>query len=229
MPLTSDTAIKAAATPGLLPFLGYSVLAAFLLGIVAGGYAGYRWADGAAAITERRSLRLEVTAWERVAKDQRDQGAQALVDMRDAIGRLGNIAEEREQDEAKIRTWSDQLAASLDTLRAERPDLGTCTLGADFLRHWNEASAGPGAAVPAAQPAGDAGKRGGAVPDAAAGQRSGADQDPGRARQGGGAVLRLQQQAKPAGAGDRRVGSHGVELVLQSEQGRRHQGNGLLE
>ena len=208
--------LAAAKTTGLLPVFGYALVAALLLGLGVGGFVGWKWKAGAYAMKENAQLRADAKGWADIAKRQRQITTDQAVAIDAAIGRLNTISQGREDDREAIRKFAEQLGTSLDKVAAANPALRDLDLGADFMRHWNEANAGPGAAIPAAGPSSEPGA---AVPGAAPAVERSAPGGAGAARQGSSAVPRLPQRKRAADRDGARVARDGVALVLRRGRG----------
>ncbi|HZF99153.1 MAG TPA: hypothetical protein VEY92_13115, partial [Pseudoxanthomonas sp.] len=156
------TAVK---STGLLPTFGYALVAALLFGLGVGGFVAWKWTAGTQAMKENTQLRVDAREWAEIAAQQRKNTTDQAAAINAAVGRLNAISQGREDDREAIRKFAEQLGASLEKVGAANPALRDLDLGDDFLRHWNEANAGPGATVPAS---GATGKPGAALPAATA-------------------------------------------------------------
>lgn len=206
-------AFNASRSAGLLPAFGWTLLIVALLALVFGAWAGKRWEKGANAIAANKTLRKDIEELTEAARALQQHGVDSAIARDQAAERLDLIATQREDDREETRLFLETQRTQLGALLAKRPDLHDLRLGDDVLRHWNRGNEGPAASGPAA--AEPAGKPARPVPAAAAGQQrrgARADRQP---RRSDGAVPRLQEQPGPLAAGAGRVGSHGVELVLQ--------------
>ena len=218
--------LAAVKSTGLLPVFGYALVAALLLGLGVGGFVAWKWTAGAQALEENAQLRADAKQWAQIADQQRKNTTEQAAAIDAAIGRLNAISQGREDDREAIRKFAEQLSVSLEKVGAANPALRDLDLGADFLRHWNEANAGPGAAAPAA---GAAGEPGAAVPAAPSRDQRQPAGDPGTARQGGGALSRLSQRERAPDRDSARMASNGMELVLQGRSSRGQQAGRLHE
>lgn len=205
------TAVK---STGLLPVFGYALVAALLLGLGVGGFVAWKWTAGAQAMKENTQLRSEAKQWAEIAATQRKNTTEQAAAIDAAIGRLNAISQGREDDREALRKFAAQLDAGLQQLGKDNPALRDIDLGADFLRHWNEANAGPGAAPAAAGPTGQPGA---AVPRAAACDQRKPAGDPCPARQGSGAVPRLPQRERAADRDGAGMARDRMALVLRRD------------
>lgn len=203
--------LVAVKSTGLLPVFGYALVAALLLGLGVGGFVGWKWKAGAYAMKENAQLRADAKGWADIAARQRQITTDQAVAIDAAIGRLNTISQGREDDREAIRKFAEQLGTSLDKVAAANPALRDLDLGADFLRHWNEANAGPGAAIPATGPAS---KPGAALPGAAPAVERVSPGGAGPARQGSSALPRLPQREPAADRDSEGVACDRLELVL---------------
>ena len=208
--------LLAVKSTGLLPVFGYALIAALALGLGIGGFVAWKWTAGAHAMKENAQLRADAKQWADIAAQQRKNTTDQAAAIDAAIGRLNAISQGREDDREAIRKFAEQLGASLERVGAANPALRDLDLGADFLRHWNEANAGPGAAAPATGPAGEPGA---ALPAAPACNQREPAGDPRAARQGGSAVSRLPKRERAPDRNGARMACDGVELVLQGRRG----------
>ena len=208
--------LAAVKSTGLLPVFGYALVAALLLGLGVGGFVGWKWTAGSYAMKENAQLRSAAKGWADIAKQQRQTTTDQAAAIDAAIGRLNTISQGREDDREAIRKFAEQLGTSLDKVAAANPALRDLDLGADFMRHWNEANAGPGAAIPATGPAREPGAT---VPATTPAVERRAPGGAGAARQGSGAVSRLPQRERAADRDGARVARNGVALVLRRGRG----------
>lgn len=210
-------ALKRASTrstvTGLLPVIGWALVLLLVAALLAGIWAGNRWAEGKQAVQDRTELRTYIKELQIEVKHLRQTSADSAVSYRQAIARLDAIATLREEDRETNRLQADAVRASLDALLRARPDLRDGRAGADVLRHWRESNTRPAAAKPAA--ARDSKQPAPAVPGSAAASQRPVGNVAGQPRPGRGAVPRLPEQHASADTGRDRVGSHRVGLVLQ--------------
>ncbi|MCL1550477.1 hypothetical protein [Xanthomonas nasturtii] len=209
-------ALKRASTrstvTGLLPVIGWALVLLLVAALLAGIWAGNRWAEGRQAVQDRTELRTYIKELQVEVKHLRQTSADSAVSYRQAIARLDAIATLREEDRETNRLQADAVRASLDALLWARPDLRDGRAGADVLRHWRESNTRP-STKPAA--ANDSKQPAPAVPGSAAASQRPVGNVAGQPRPGRGAVPRLPEQHAPADAGRKRVGNHRVGLVLQ--------------
>ncbi|CAD7351598.1 hypothetical protein X12_003528 [Xanthomonas arboricola] len=209
-------ALKRASTrstvTGLLPVIGWALVLLLVAALLAGIWAGNRWAEGRQAVQDRTELRTYIKELQIEVKHLRQTSADSAVSYRQAIARLDAIATLREEDRETNRLQADAVRASLDALLRARPDLRDGRAGADVLRHWRESNTRP-STKPAA--ANDPKQPAPAVPGSAAASQRSVGNVAGQPRPGRGAVPRLPEQHAPADAGRKRVGNHRVGLVLQ--------------
>lgn len=203
--------LAAVKTTGLLPVFGYALVAALLLGLGVGGFVGWKWTAGSYAMKENAQLRADAKGWADIAAQQRKNTTDQAAAIDAAIGRLNTISQGREDDREAIRKFAERLGTSLDKVAAANPALRDLDLGTDFVRHWNEANAGPGPAIPATGPAGEPGA---ALPGAAPAVERSAPGDPRAARQGSGPLPRLPQRERAADRDREGVAGHRMALVL---------------
>lgn len=205
MPLTR--ASIASALPWLLGLLLLLIVAA----VVAGLWAGNRWAEGAQAIKDRKAQQTYIEQLQGETDQLRQLAADSALDYAAATDRMDAIATQLETDREANRKHQAEQRESLEKLLRTRPDLRDGRAGDDVLRHWNRSNQGPAAsgAAPGAQP--DAGA---AVPGVAAGDLGPVGGAVGQPRPGDRAVPRLQGIAGPAGAGRGGMATHGMGLVL---------------
>ncbi|CAG2087632.1 MULTISPECIES: hypothetical protein [Xanthomonas] len=209
-------ALKRASTrstvTGLLPVIGWALVLLLVAALLAGIWAGNRWAEGRQAVQDRTELRTYIKELQIEVKHLRQTSADSAVSYRQAIARLDAIATLREEDRETNRLQADAVRASLDALLRARPDLRDGRAGADVLRHWRESNTRP-STKPAA--ANDSKQPAPAVPGSAAASQRPVGNVAGQSRPGRGAVPRLPEQHAPADAGRKRVGNHRMGLVLQ--------------
>lgn len=209
---------------GLLPVFGYALVAALMVGLGIGGFVAWKWTAGNYALKENTQLRADAEQWARIAAAQRQATIDQAVAFDAALGRLNTISQGREDDRKAIQKFGDALRADMAALAAARPDLRNIDLGAEFLRHWNKANAGPGAAAPAAEHAGEPDS---AVPAAPSGDQLNGAGPGGPARPGSAAVPRLPQRERAVDRRGEGVAGNGVAMVLRSRGGDRHEAGRL--
>lgn len=205
MPLTR--ASIAPALPWLLGLLLLLIVAA----VVAGLWAGNRWAEGAQAIKDRKAQQTYIEQLQGETDQLRQLAADSALDYAAATDRMDAIATQLETDREANRKHQAEQRESLEKLLRTRPDLRDGRAGDDVLRHWNRSNQGPAAsgAAPGAQPG-----AGAAMPGAAAGDIGPVGSAAGQPRPGDRAVPRLQGIAGSAGAGRGGMAPHGMGLVL---------------
>lgn len=204
--------VRAVKSTGLLPVFGYALLVVLLLGLGAGGFVAWKWTAGSQALQENAALRAQAQQWARIADQQRQSTLDQAAAFDAALGRLNAISQDREDDRKAIQQLGEDLRTDLAALAAARPDLRDVDLGNEFLRHWNKANAGPGAAAPTAPPAGEPGA---AVPGAATGDQREGTGHRRPARPGSAAVPRLPQRPHAADRSRAGMARDGVALVLR--------------
>ncbi|WP_185761750.1 hypothetical protein [Xanthomonas phaseoli] len=213
-------ALKRASTrstvAGLLPIIGWALVLLLVAALLAGTWAGNRWAEGKQAVQDRTELRTYIKELQVEVKQLRQTHADSVISYRQAIARLDAIATLREQDREANRLQAEAVRASLDALLRKRPDLRDGRAGDDVLRHWRESNSRP-AAKPAAKPAAahDPKQPAPAVPGSAAASQRPVGNIAGQPRPGHRAVPRLPEQHASADSSRDRVGNHSVGLVLQ--------------
>ncbi|MEN9192807.1 hypothetical protein AB3094_14820 [Xanthomonas euvesicatoria] len=209
-------ALKRASTrstvTGLLPIIGWALVLLLVAALLAGIWAGNRWAEGKQAVQDRTELRTYIKELQVEVKHLRQTHADSVISYRQAIARLDAIATLREQDRETNRLQAEAVRASLDALLRKRPDLRDGRAGDDVLRHWRESNSRP-AAKPAA--AHDPKQPAPAVPGSAAASQRPVGDVAGQPRSGHRAVPRLPEQHASADPSRDRVGNHSVGLVLQ--------------
>ncbi|MCC8689397.1 hypothetical protein [Xanthomonas campestris] len=209
-------ALKRASTrstvTGLLPVIGWALVLLLVAALLAGIWAGNRWAEGKQAVQDRTELRTYIKELQIEVKHLRQTSADSAVSYHQAIARLDAIATLREQDRETNRLQAEAVRASLDALLRARPDLRDGRAGADVLRHWRESNTRP-STKPAAT--NDSKQPAPAVPGSAAASQRPVGNVAGQSRPGRVAVPRLPEQHAPADAGGERLGNHRLGLVLQ--------------
>lgn len=204
---------------GLLPVFGYALLIAFGLGLLGGGYIAWKWKAGSAAIKENKQLRVDAGEWERIAKEQRQVASDQAIQFKAAVQRLDSISQDREDDRETIRQFVATQRSELQRLFDENAELRAIDAGPEFLRHWNKANAGPGAATPATKPA--------AEPKATVpGPTSSTQRPPIRPgdepRRSDRALPRLSKQQRQDDRGRRRMAGDRLAVVLHGGEADRH-------
>lgn len=204
----------------------YLVLAALVMGLGVGVWAGVKWQRGETAVRDNVALRAELKDLRDAAAELRAAQVELASDYAAAVERQGAIAEQLEQDREQNRDHFERQRAHLAALLEHRPDLSADRAGADVLCHWRRANAGPAATATAAgaecDPAAPLPE-----PAAAAGRPLGdAARKPRRRR---GALPRLQRRQPAAGGGRAGMAAHGVVLVLRRPGARRAGFGGVRE
>lgn len=140
-------ALKRASTrstvTGLLPVIGWALVLLLVAALLAGIWAGNRWAEGRQAVQDRTELRTYIKELQIEVKHLRQTSADSAVSYHQAIARLDAIATLREEDREANRLQAEAVRASLDALLRARPDLRDGRAGADVLRHWRESNTRP--------------------------------------------------------------------------------------
>lgn len=191
---------------------GIAAIAVMIVaGVLAGLWAGNRWAEGQHAIERNRELHATAKRLTGQIEKLHQHSADAVLAYDQAAQRLDLIAQEQERDRETNRRFREGVRADLEQVLEARPDLRGLRLGTDVLQHWNRGNAGP-TATPAA--AGDSRQPAAAVPAAAPGRRRQGLDAAGQPRPGDRAVPRLphgQGRVEPRGT---QLGGNGVGLVL---------------
>ncbi|MCD0281298.1 hypothetical protein JWH04_20540 [Xanthomonas melonis] len=211
---------------GMLPVLGWLLVLILVAALLAGIWAGNRWAEGKQAVRDRTELRTYIKELQVEVKHLRQTHADSVISYRQAIARLDAIATLREEDRETNRLQAEAVRASLDALLRKRPDLRDGRAGDDVLRHWRESNTRP-ATKPAA--ANDPKQPAPAVPGSAAATERPVGNADGQPRPGRRSVPRLPEQHASADAGRDRVGDHRLGLVLQSAGRGRAQRQGVSQ
>lgn len=209
------------AAVGALPVVMWSLVILLVVAVLAGGYAGKRWADGGHAIADNAELKTYVSELKVTVRDLREHSAAQAVAYKNATDRLDAIAQERENDRAINQQQAAAMRADLERLLALRPDLRSTRAGVDVLRHWNQSNARPTAA-PAA--AGSPAKPEAALPGPAGGNGRSVERPAGQSRPGRGAAPQLPKRDGQADSGRGRAERHGMAVVLRCSRSCRHQG-----
>lgn len=207
--LTDLIAVK---RTGFLPVFGYVLLIVVLLAAAGGGLLGWKLANGKQAVDELAQARADLKEAARVANDLRERAVLSNIDYRNAIGRMGKVAELLEEDRERNRAFASRQQQTLARLLDARPDLRIDRAGDDVMRYWTSSNAGATADATATPPEGEPAA---AVPGAAAagGRPLGdADRKP-RRRRGG--VPRLQERESQADRSRARMAGNRLGLVLQ--------------
>ena len=195
----------------LLPWVVGGLIVMIAGAILAGLWAGNRWAEGQHAIDRNRELEQQVALQVRRYGELQEFAAEAVLAYDQAAQRLDLIADQQEKDREANRVWREGLRAELDRLLDARPDLRELRLGTDVLHHWNRSNAGP---VAESAAAGDRSEPAAAVPGAATGAGRSGSEPAGEPRPGDRAVPRLPHGEGQPGPGGARVGGDGLGLVL---------------
>ena len=207
--------------------VGWAVVVLLLLlgaSVLAGAWAGNRWAQGRQAIKDKAELRAYIGQLQADIKTLQEHSADAVLAYDQAATQLNQVAEWREHDREQLRKHDQAQRAELAKLLEDRPDLRDGRAGDGVLQHWNKSNAGP-AAAPATTP--DAAQPGAAVPGAATGSGRPLADPAGQPRRGGGPVSRLPQRQRPADSGRADLAGVGVGLVLHRAGSDGHQVGGL--
>lgn len=185
---------------------------AVLVGLAVGGVVAWKLTSNSHAAQEVRTLRADAREWADIAQQQRQASVDQAVALDQAIRRLNDISQGREDDKKAIQALGQTLRADLAHLAATRPDLRDIDLGDDFLRHWNaantEPAAGPATPGPAAKPEA-------AVPAASDSQQRQPAGAAGPARHRGPDVSRLPQRQRPLDSSCNAMARNRVALVLR--------------
>lgn len=179
--------------------------------IAAGLWAGNRWAEGGRAIKDRAEQQAYIGDLEQQLNRLHAQAADTAVAYAEAIDRMNTIANSLEHNREENRRFTEDQRVALASLLDRRPELRAARVGTDVLQHWNQSNQGKPAA---AAPARDAGQPETGMPGAADGTQRPAGDPAGQSRPGGVPVSRLQRTGAGVDPGRRRLGGHGVAVVL---------------
>ncbi|MCI1110990.1 hypothetical protein MOQ26_08070 [Stenotrophomonas maltophilia] len=179
--------------------------------IAAGLWAGNRWAEGGRAIKDRAEQQAYIGDLEQQLTRLHAQAADTAVAYAEAIDRMNTIANSLEHNREENRRFTEDQRVALASLLDRRPELRAARVGTDVLQHWNQSNQGKPAA---AAPARDAGQPETGMPGAADGTQRPAGDPAGESRPGGVPVSRLQRTGAGVDPGRRRLGGHGVAVVL---------------
>ncbi|MBM9913995.1 MULTISPECIES: hypothetical protein [Stenotrophomonas] len=179
--------------------------------IAAGLWAGNRWAEGGRAIKDRAEQQAYIGDLEQQLTRLHAQAADTAVAYAEAIDRMNTIANSLEHNREENRRFTEDQRVALATLLDRRPELRAARVGPDVLQHWNRSNQGKPAA---AAPARDAGQPETGMPGAADGTQRPAGDPAGQSRPGDVPVSRLQRTGAGVDPGHRRLGGHGVAVVL---------------
>lgn len=223
MRLTLDNLV-AVKSSGLMPAFAYALIAAVLLAGGSGAWAGWKLRGASAVAAENVRLRADAAALQQAAQALRQRAVDSAARHDAAAARMSAIANQWETDRETNRLYFEGQRQALARLLDDRPDLRTGRAGADVLRHWRAANAGPAAGGPVAPAPGEPDA---AVPEPAAAVRrplGNADRQPRRRR---GALPRLPGAAASAERRGARVAADGLGLVLRRGEAGRHRGGRL--
>ncbi len=181
-----------------------------------GAWAGHRWAEGEQAISERGEKTAYLASLQDEITRLQTQTAESALAYAEATERLNAIASSLEKNREENRKFAEGQQAALAALLDRRPELRAARAGDDVLQHWNRSNQGkPAAAAPAVNSREPQAR----VPGAPDGSERSVGDPAGKSRPGRDPVSRLQRSRQSVDPGRRRMGGHGLAMVLPSAGG----------
>lgn len=195
----------------------FAIVLVLAASIGAGAWAGHRWAEGEQAMTERDEKTAYLASLQDEITRLQTQSAESALAYAEATERLNTIANSLEKNREENRKFAEGQQAALAALLDRRPELRAARAGDDVLQHWNRSNQGKPAAATA--PASISREPQAGVPGAPDGSERSVGDPAGKSRPGGNPVSRLQRSRQSVDPGGRRLGSHGLAMVLPSAGG----------
>lgn len=194
----------------------FAIVLVLAASIGAGAWAGHRWAEGEQAMTERDEKTAYLASLQDEITRLQTQSAESALAYAEATERLNTIANSLEKNREENRKFAEGQQAALAALLDRRPELRAARAGDDVLQHWNRSNQGKPAAAAAAV---NSREPQATVPGAPDGSERSLGDPAGKSRPGGDPVSRLPRSRQSVDPGRRRLGGHGLAMVLPSAGG----------